>query len=490
VVVTGSFYPTQNASINRQRSRGLVLSTEWVFFVPFVAGLAWAPFWLGSNRWIAWGINAVVFPGLAALYELSLLLRAAPHPIPIRRIRISAILFIAAVIWVFIQNATWTPIAWQHPIWQLASEVLGRPVSGSISIDRDMSAIALLRLMTVASAFWLALQLSADAARARLLIWCVVGICAAYAGLGLFALGFMPGGRMFAEFDRNFFSTFVNRNHFATFAGIGLIAALGQIVRLYRRGMSGSGSSLRMQLAMLIDTTAVKAALPLTLAFVILVALFLSGSRAGIIATGVGVFALCLLTAGRGKHSLRNQAALLGIATLVLGAALFVFGQVFFERIAEQGLYDEGRPRAMTLTIRSILSSPLLGFGYGTFPAVFSMFRDNSLSVWFLWDKAHNTYLEVFQDLGLLFGAMLIASAIMLVWDCLNGARTRKRNATIPAIAASVSFLVGVHAFVDFSLQIQAVALTYMAVLGAGVAQARDVAGCNDSYWGAGGQYR
>ena len=49
-----------------------------------------------------------------------------------------------------------------------------------------------------------------------------------------------------------------------------------------------------------------------------------------------------------------------------------------------------------------------------------------------------------------------------------------KRGATIPAIAVGVSSLVGSHAFIDFSLQIQAVALTYMAVLGAGVAQARE----------------
>ena len=69
---------------------------------------------------------------------------------------------------------------------------------------------------------------------------------------------------------------------------------------------------------------------------------------------------------------------------------------------------------------------------------------------------------------------MLIASVVVLVWDCLKGARTRQRDATIPAIAASVSFLVGAHALVDFSLQIQAVTLTYMAILGAGVAQARD----------------
>jgi O-antigen ligase len=124
------------------------------------------------------------------------------------------------------------------------------------------------------------------------------------------------------------------------------------------------------------------------------------------------------------------------------------------------------------LTLRSILSAPFLGFGYGTFPAVFPMFRDDSLSVFSLWDKAHNTYLEIFQGLGLPFGAMLIACVVILVWECVKGARTRRRGATIPAIAASVSLLVGTHALVDFSLQIQAVALTYMAVLGTGVAQA------------------
>ena len=148
--MTDTFYRTGNASVNRRRSWVVILSTEWVFFVLFVGGLAWAPFWLGSNRWIAWGINAVVFPGLAALYELSLLLRGAPHPVAIRQIGISAILFATAVVWVLIQSATWTPIGWQHPIWQLASEVLDRPIAGSISIDRDMTAIAVLRLMTVA----------------------------------------------------------------------------------------------------------------------------------------------------------------------------------------------------------------------------------------------------------------------------------------------------------------------------------------------------
>ena len=85
-----------------------------------------------------------------------------------------------------------------------------------------------------------------------------------------------------------------------------------------------------------------------------------------------------------------------------------------------------------------------------------------------------DTYLEIFQGLGLLLGGMLIACVVVLIWDCVKGARTRQRDATVPAIAASVSVLVGINAFADFSLQIQAVTLTYMAILGAGVAQARD----------------
>jgi hypothetical protein len=48
---------------------------------------------------------------------------------------------------------------------------------------------------------------------------------------------------------------------------------------------------------------------------------------------------------------------------------------------------------------------------------------------------------------------------------------TRQENVTVPRVAVGAAFLVGVHALVDFSLQIQAVALTFMAVLGAGVAQ-------------------
>jgi O-antigen ligase len=124
-----------------------------------------------------------------------------------------------------------------------------------------------------------------------------------------------------------------------------------------------------------------------------------------------------------------------------------------------------------TITTRSIFDAPVLGYGYGTFADVFPMFRDHSVGTWGKWQMAHDTYLEVFQGLGLLFGSMLVASVVMLVLRCAKGARMRQASETLPCVAAGVAFLLGVHALVDFSLQIQAVAITFMALLGAGVAQ-------------------
>src|SRR6266567_995010 len=125
MVATETFKVMRSEAANLARSRAFGVTTEGIFLALFVCGLAWVPYWLGSNRPIAWGINAIVFPGLAALYELSLLLRRVPHPVPIRRVGTSAVLFALAASWALVQNAAWVPPVWQHPIWQLASDALG-----------------------------------------------------------------------------------------------------------------------------------------------------------------------------------------------------------------------------------------------------------------------------------------------------------------------------------------------------------------------------
>src|SRR5262249_26295704 len=132
---------------------------ETVIFWLFVCGLSWVPFWNGSNELIAWGINAILFPAVAAIYEVTLLIRGVSHAIAVRRIAIPAALFAVAALWTFFQTLGWTHSAIAHPIWEMAATALRGPTEASISVNPDLTNLALLRLITGAAVFWTALQL-------------------------------------------------------------------------------------------------------------------------------------------------------------------------------------------------------------------------------------------------------------------------------------------------------------------------------------------
>lgn len=450
---------------------------ERVVFGLFVVGLAGVPYWYGSNDPIAWGINAIAFPGLAALYELSLLARGKSHPVPIgERLLVPAGLFFAALLWIWFQALTWKHSPLANPIWELAGQALGGPIDGSISVNRDLTNLALLRLMTAGSVLWLAIQLCRGAGRAFALLGAIAVIVCAYAAYGLVSVGIpsasLPG--LTVPYDGGLVSsTFVNRNTFATYAGLGLVAAAGLILRLYRREMVGTDAGWRLQLSSLIDVTGGKAAVPLAGAFVILVALLLTGSRGGVIATGLGLVVLGLQTRRRTEASGLPRFVVIGPAVLLVAACLLAFGDFFIDSIEQRGVVDANRLAVYLLAARSILDAPLTGHGYGTFADIFPFYRDRSLAVQGTWAEAHNTYLEIFQGLGMVFGVLLVTSVVLLVLGCLERRSRRQEHVTAPRVAVAAAVLVGVHALVDFSLQIQAVTLTFMAILGAGVAQSQ-----------------
>jgi O-antigen ligase len=448
---------------------------ERALFWIFVGGLAWCPFWFGSNDLIAWGINAVIFPFLVLAYELSLVLRRRPHPVGLKAVKYAAGLYCAVVIWILVQNAGWTPEAWHHPAWKMAAEALEQPVGGSISVNRDLTALALMRLMTAASVFWLSLQLCRDQARAQTLIRSLAAIAAAYAAYGIIAAAIAPDYVLWLETTGatdSVRSTFANRNNYATYDGIGAVIIAGLLLQLYGDTAAAAAGNTRLQISTFIETTGRQGAVLLGAGSLVLLALILTGSRGGIIATLVGLAALATLTVARRKGTERGvQRTAIVLILLLIVVAFAAFGNVLAGRLEFSGLSDESRISVYIIALRSIFSAPILGYGYGTFADVFPMFRDRSIGVLGQWTMAHNTYLEVFQGLGVVFGTMLLGVGMSLVVRCLKGA-VKRRNALLPIIAASVGFLVAVHALVDFSLQIQAVTLTVMAVLGAGIAQA------------------
>jgi O-antigen ligase len=237
-----------------------------------------------------------------------------------------------------------------------------------------------------------------------------------------------------------------------------------------------AGGSIRFRIAAFIEATGQKGMVLFAGAAVTLIALLLTASRGGIASTAFGLCVLGALTLRRPKQRFGQRgAAILVVSTMIVGALVvgtifLLFGDVVLGKISQEGLRDQGRIGLYVITMRSIVAAPWLGYGYGTFADVFPMFRDQSMGTLQHWTVAHDTYLEAFQGLGLIFGPMLVATVAVLVWRCVKGAATRQINET-PCVAASVAFLLGAHALVDFSLQLQAIAITFMALLGAGVAQ-------------------
>jgi O-antigen ligase len=427
-----------------------------------VAGLTWCPFWLGSNDLIAWGINAIIFPALTLIYELLLLVRGERHPVGVKQIATPAALFGAVVAFVLVQNYAGAPSAMAHPIWQMTAHALERTVAGSISVNRDLTTLALLRLVTAASVFWLALQLCREARRAYLLLNALAAIAAAYALYGLIAFAVAPG---YVK------STFIDPDSFATYAGMALIVACGLILRLYRHEVVSEGGPASFKIASFIEVTGRQGALLLAIGFVIAASLLLSGSHGGIVATALGLFVFGTLSVQRRRSAVQDRREMIVLAAVLVAAVVLTFNDAFLGRMAEQGMGNESRMSLYRIIMGAIGHSPVFGFGYGTFSDVFSLYRDRSISVHGKWVMAHNTYLEVFEDLGLIFGTLLIASIALLAYQTVKGATTLQSDKTVPCVVAGVAALVGVHSLASSGLQVQAVTLTFAALLGAGVAQ-------------------
>jgi O-antigen ligase len=404
--------------------------------------------------------------------EAAFLIRRRAHPVALKRVGYPAAIFALTCVWIFIQASTLIPAWLENSIYQYGRETLHIDIPGSITINRKLTYLALLRLLTEGAVFWLFLQLCRSPQRAHWTVQAVAIIGIAYAIYGVVAFFEFPGTILWfpkIAYNDSVTATFVNRNSYATYVGIGLVAALACTFSVYVRSANLVGRSALRRAISFVAATAGPAGWWLVGSFILGLALVRTGSRGGILASVAGIVALIVLTTMRGRNVIAGTATLLGL--LATGVAIFVFGDFFAGRLLALGFNAADRLAVYKLTIISILDAPWKGFGYGTFEYVFPMYRDNSLSPIGVWDKAHNTYLEIIQGLGIPIAALFFAMLLILVVRVGRAALTRRSSASAALVATSATVIVALHSFVDFSMQIQAVALTWTALLAAGVAQ-------------------
>ncbi len=429
----------------------------------------WAAIPLGSNQPWSWTLVALVSSALLAIYLVLGLLARRPlflglHPtIPL--------LFLLAMAWAYLQTVPWIPSGWHHPAWELASESLGEAFAGSISLAPEDTLMAILRTLSYAVVFMLALQLGRNRQLARrgLLWFFITGVVFSVYGL-LSYFGVLREFMWYADdsFGRDVRATFVNRNHFATWAGLTLVCGLG--VFFDRMSRVPDYPMLAMQQRQeRINRFLARAWLPLAGLILVVSALVSSHSRGGFAATFLAcVVMLLLVDRKRGKVTNRTRAIIASVL-VVSALAFWINSDILLDRYGVSGMDAPGRAQVYEKVGQAIIDNPWLGYGHGNFEDAFRLYRTEEISK--LVNYAHNSYLESFFDLGIPAALCLLLSMLGLAIVCFNGVRKRQRDWIIPAVGASASVLVGTHALVDFSVQIPAVAILYSCIMGLACAQ-------------------
>ena len=453
-----------------------------VLFYLFLLVVNLAPLPLGSNREWSWTLCAVLVSTLTLAWSLLSLVSPTKQTFKLNPVLITAFALVCA--WAVLQTSGAVPDNWKHPLWAMSADLIAESTQlpGSISLAPDDTFTAVMRLLTYGLVFFLAFQWGRDHRLAkRTLQWLVLaGLAYAIYGLATFWSG---SGTLFwfedPGYRQDLRSTFVNRNHYATYAGLVLLCAIAlfyQHITVHsgppspmppkRRIPPGARMSSRMER---FEQFALEVWKPLIVILLISTALILTHSRGGFISTLVaGAVLIYCFNYRRRIRSGRSLAAI-GLAAGIAAISFWLTSEVLLKRIDQTRLDDNLRFIAYEVISESTRDNPILGFGYGTFADSFRLYRTDVIDAYL--DRAHNTYLENAFELGWPAALLLFAVIAMLFVICIRGLRQRGRDWIYPATGISATVLIGIHSYFDFSLQMPAVAMTYACILGVACAQ-------------------
>ncbi len=448
------------------------MKLDWmprVIFWLLAAVLLVAPLPLGSNRDWAWSPLALAIAMIGILQAVALPDRDRPGHVPLGSLLPAGIVFAALVFWALLQTVSLPFSGLSNPIVEQTYASLKLDPVRRLAFRPDAVITGVMLWLTYGVAFWCAVHVARDSQRARglLVAFVVIGVAITLYALVAEAALSLKGefSSLFPKASRDFSASFINRNNYATYAGL---CALATLALLSPHTSSGHQVDLSrgIRLRRLLQRSGGAIALYGTVLVVLAGGLVLSNSRGGMLGFVCGLGAFWIL--GR-----QRSFAILAICVGAGLALFFVAGGaeliLRFMAIAGEDQSGVQRQAIYKLTLEGIMLRPWTGWGLGSFESVYSLLQPPSIMVFY--DKAHDTYLELMLELGIPFGLVLPALVLWIVGRCFAGMRERARNQELPALAIAATVQVGVHAIFDFSLQIPAVALTYAVILGIGWAQ-------------------
>jgi len=445
------------------------VSINNIIFYTLLLLIVLSPIPFGSNRPWSWSLCALITSLLTLAWATNACWSKQKISLSLPPIVIT--LFLIPCTWAFLQVSTLFPESWAHPLWPMTAEILGDPVTPKISLVPDNTYTAVMRLLTYGLIFFLTFQFCRNRNRAETTLKWIAIASVVYAIYGLIIYwGHFNTILWYERAATNAVtSTFINQNSYATYAGLGLLCLMSLFLRNSAQH-AGKQHSHALGRQERIERFIINSWRPLLGLMLITTALITTHSRGGFISTAVAIVLLLTLFGIRKKVTSRTLLVGIGGLVVILLLAFSISSETLLKRMDSMSSDAEGRLNVYELTTNAVQDSPWAGFGYGAFQEGFRLYRSEETTG--IFDKTHNTYLENSFELGIPAVVSLLLALIGMAFITARGVFKRRRDWLYPATGLAAITLVTIHSFVDFSLQIPAVAIVFSAIMGAALAQA------------------
>jgi len=275
--------------------------------------------------------------------------------------------------------------------------------------------------------------------------------------------------------------TFINRNHFAGFLEMIFPVSVGYLLARASFFTMKRGGSFKERILWFSQERLQKTVVFGIIPVLIGVGIFFSRSRTGIFLFFASIFLMVVALSGaggrrpeaaegpggergaRGAGTGKRSTKVIRTVLLVVVFAVILIGiRPVIERFSFAALAHEVRPVYFKNTAAIIKDFPIAGTGLGTYFYAYPMYEKKYSGD--LLDHAHNDYLELLAESGIVAGGLMIVVAFgALIW--LFARWTRRNDHLVRGVG--LGCLVGIasiliHSLTDFNLHITANAVLFV----------------------------
>lgn len=418
------------------------LPDHWLF-VLFCTLIVYAPLPVGSNR---------IWASALLQFLVSLMAAGIAWQLAYGRITVTSSL-----------RAGWPLLAafFAIPLWSALQLLPVLPPDGhAVSIDANATLNKLQKSICYGLLFFSALQLLNTSRRLRTAAFVIL-----FSGLfqASYAVLAALGGKAFdllnihSNFSGIARGTFINRNHLAGYLEMCLAVGIGLLIANMKKGGTDN-QTWRQQARSILRTLLGDTARIRLFLVAMVIALVMTRSRMG----NAAFFASMGLSAGIGWLLFRQHSRSMVIlfASMIVIDVFIVsswFGlEQLANRIEQTDTTVEARLDVNASALPWLKDHWLAGSGAGTFVSAYPAYRTADVTVFF--DFAHNDYLQLLGEYGIIGGIMFGAIAVSVLWNAIQAQRQRRtpllRGMGFASLMGVTSLLI--HSSTDFNLHIPA----------------------------------